>query len=80
MGTKIQMASTGFEAMSYEATQLGAGQIVEFICSRYSLFITHYKIIRIVGALSLVNSCVYMRVWKHSCDIKRILIGYVLSG
>ena len=56
MGTKIQMASTGFDAMSYEAIQLGEGQIVGFICSRYSLSITHYKIIRIVGALSLVNS------------------------
>ena len=39
----------------------------------------NYKIIRIVHALSLVNSCVSMRVWKHSCDITQILIGYVLS-
>ena len=41
--------------------------------------ILFYKIIRVVRALSLVNSCVWMRVWKHSCDITRILIGYVLS-
>ena len=37
------------------------------------------KIIRIVRALSLVNSCVKMRVCKHGCDITQILIGYVLS-
>ena len=40
---------------------------------------TFYKIIRIVRALSLVNSCVKRRVCKHGCDISRILIGYVLS-
>ena len=43
------------------------------------LTISIYKIIRIVCALSLVNSCVKIRVWKHDCDITRILIGYVLS-
>ena len=32
-----------------------------------------------VRALSLVNSCVQIRVCKHRCDITRILIGYVLS-
>ena len=35
-----------------------------------------YKLIRIVRALSLVNSRVKIRVWKHGCDIKLILIGY----
>ena len=40
--------------------------------------ILFYKIIRI-RALSLVNSYVWMRVCKHSCDISQILIGYVLS-
>ena len=44
-----------------------------------SLSVNCYKIIRIVRALSLVNSCVKMRVWKHGCDITRILIGYVLQ-
>ena len=38
-----------------------------------------YKIVRIVRALSLVNSCVKMRVWKHGCDITRVLIGYMPS-
>ena len=38
-----------------------------------------YIIIRIVRALSLVNSCIYMRLWKHGCDITRILFGYVFS-
>ena len=37
-----------------------------------------YKIIRIVRAPSLVNSCGWMRVWKHGCGITRISIGYVL--
>ena len=37
-----------------------------------------YKI-RIVGVLSLVNSCVEMRVRKHGCDVTRILIGYMPS-
>ena len=41
--------------------------------------IDFYKIIRIVRALSLVNSCVYIRVWKHGCDITQILIGYMPS-
>ena len=46
----------------------------------YGLY-SYHKIIRIVCALSLVSSCVWMRVyvWKHVCDITRILIGYVLS-
>ena len=59
-------------------------QLVSQCCPAEPLFcslmsIGFYKIIRIVRALSLVNSCVQMRVWKHGCDITRILIGYVLS-
>ena len=44
-----------------------------------SITIHDNKIIRIVHALSLVDSCVKMSVWKQGCDITRILIGYVLS-
>ena len=29
---------------------------------------------------SLVNSCVWMRVCRHRCDITRILIGHALSN
>ena len=35
---------------------------------------------RIVRALSLVKSCVLMKVCRHACDITRFFIGYVLSG
>lgn len=37
------------------------------------------KITRIAHALSLVNSCVWMRVCRHGCNITLILIGFVLS-
>ena len=39
----------------------------------------NYETIRIVCVLSLVNSCVKIRVCKHRSVITRILIGYVLS-
>ena len=50
-------------------------------CSSAALFFIYLlnKIIRIACALSLVNSCVWMRVCKHSCNITLILIGFVLS-
>ena len=45
----------------------------------YYMYNFKIKTIRIVCTLSLVNSCVKMRVCKHGCDITQILIGYVLS-
>ena len=42
-----------------------------------SLSVNCYKIIRIVRALSLVNSCVKMRVWKHGCDITQLCYDWL---
>ena len=61
--------------LSYDSHLKGLNRDTNVNTKLYAMLTIFYKIIRIVRALSLGNSCVQMSVWQHGCDITRILAG-----
>ena len=65
--------------LKFQSTHLMGQTFSKVLSGESGFLVQRHSENRIVRALSLVNSCVQMRVCKHGCDITRIWIGYMQS-